>query len=253
MINARSLYRAFLILAFCIPAQNLSAQNNYRIDSIEESPIQDPIIRTKKGGMAFSLGPDMEFFLTNVPHELSSAYGLRLGIQIYINRWFVDINSSRHNAGYLKSDNFYYDPKNEYSWKKGRKVKTFETDINLGYKVIDNNRWTLMPIIGIGGNSFEQDTDEYIGKSYGYKQSSIDGTRVIAGMMLDWKLRRIINNTEYIESKIRFRITGARTNFAFIGPSYSINLGLQYVFDIRNLQKPEEQKGTKGTVLLGTF
>ena len=219
-----------------------------KLDSIEVRPVSDTIIRTKKWGMAGSLGPDMECFLNNVPDDLSFTYGIRLGFQINCNRWFMDFNSIFHNAGHLESDNFYYDPKNEYSWKKGRKVKTFETDINLGYKVIDNNRWTLMPIIGIGGNSFEQDTDEYIGKSYGYKQSSIDGTRVIAGMMLDWKLRRIINNTEYIESKIRFRITGARTNFAFIGPSYSINLGLQYVFDIRNLQKPEEQKGTNRTV-----
>ena len=212
-----------------------------KLDSIAVIPIPGPIIRTKKWGMAGSLGPDMECFLTNVPDELSFTYGIRLGFQINFNRWFMDINSIFHNAGYLESDNFYYDPECDYSWKKGRKVTTIEADINLGYKILDNNRWTLMPIVGIGGNSFRQNTDTPIdGQSYGYQLSHISGTRVVAGMMLDWKHRRILlySTNEYLESKIRFRLTGARTNFAVFGPSYSICLGLQYALDMWNLQTP---------------
>ena len=117
-------------------------------------------------------------------------------------------------------------------------MSTIKPGFTFGYKILDNNRWTVMPMIGIGGNVFEQETDTPIGDGKsGYKTSTISGTRVEAGITMDWKLRRYLTafSKMYQESKIRLQITGARTGFDIIGDSYSINFKLLYAFDMWDL------------------
>lgn len=209
-----------------------------KLDSIAIKPLPSPIVRTKKWGLGFILGTDMEYFLTQVPDNLSFTCGFGLGMDISYNRWFLEMYMSVDNAGELESDNFYFDPEFDYSWKKGRKVTSLKINFNLGYKMLDNTRWTIMPVIGIGGCDFRQDTDTPIDGNYsGYKLSSISGTRIQAGIMLDWKHRRYISRVtnSYLESKIRLQIAGARTGFDVIGDSYSINFNLLYAFDMRDL------------------
>ncbi len=209
-----------------------------KLDSIAFRPLPGPIVKTKHNGVGWTLGPDMEYFLTQVPENLSFSSGFGLGIDFYIKRWLVGLDVSYGYAGALESDNFYYDPEYDYSWKKGRRVSTFKPGFTFGYKILDNNRWTVMPMIGIGGNVFEQETDTPIGDGYsGYKTSTISGTRVLAGINLDWKIRRYLTafSKMYQESKIRLQITGARTGFEFIGETYSLNFKLLYSFDVWGL------------------
>ncbi|MBR3937951.1 MAG: hypothetical protein IKJ66_08515 [Bacteroidaceae bacterium] len=209
-----------------------------KLDSIAFKPLPGPIVRTKKWGLGFTAGPDMMFYLTNVPENLTFSYGFGLGMDINIKKWLVGLDVSYGYAGALESDNFYYDPEYDYSWKKGRRVSTIKPSFTFGYKILDNNRWTVMPMIGIGGNVFEQETDTPIGDgNSGYKTSTISGTRVLAGINLDWKIRRYLTafSKMYQESKIRLQITGARTGFDIIGDSYSINFKLLYAFDMWDL------------------
>jgi len=209
-----------------------------KLDSIAITPHPRPIIRTKKWGLECTLGPDMEYFLTHIPNDLSFTCGFGLGMYINYKKCILGMDIVVDKAGELETDNYYYDPEYDYSWKKGRKVTTLKTCLNFGYKMLDNARWTIIPIIGIGGCSFRQETDTPINeKSSSYKLSSISGTRIQAGIMLDWKHRRFISRSlnSYLESKIRFRITGTKTYFDVFGDSYSINLNVLYAFSMCDL------------------
>ena len=209
-----------------------------KLDSIAIKPQSKPFFRTRKLGLEYVLGPEMEYFLTQVPNNMSLACGCELGMYLNYKRCLWGFNFSCNNSGEPESNGFYYDPKYNYSWKKGRKVELSKFTFNLGYKILDNARWSIAPIIGIGSCDFSQETDTPIDDNYyGYESSSISGTRIETGVILDWKHRRYISRITdmYMESKIRFQINGARTVFDVIGNSYSINLKLQYTLGMWDL------------------
>ena len=116
--------------------------------------------------------------------------------------------------------------------------------------MVDRPYLTLTPFVGVGLMSVSQKTNKYdpVLKD-GYQYSHLNGFRTQAGLKVDWKVARNLRpsstrhisesdrDISYEEHKVSLRLYGARTQFADIGPAYSVFIGVAYQFDRWNIFK----------------
>ena len=206
----------------------LRYEQQYRneLDSIKPEPVQVPQFEKGNWGVSIGLGAGFENFFSPMSKGVPYAVGFNWDLGAIYKKWAFDLNVLLGWSGKLKCDNFYYDSKYDYNWTKGKNVSVGNANINAGYMVFDNSFLSVTPLVGVGVSFVDQRTNTLRANTTVYEQSEINGFRAQAGLAIDWKIRRNLNTYtyggDYTESKIRFAITGARTGFRGIGPTYSL-------------------------------
>ena len=107
--------------------------------------------------------------------------------------------------------------------------------------MLDNSNLSLTPFVGLGVSFIYQDSDTPRDNSNdSFEPSGISGFRTQAGLALDWKYRRRISTylygADYTESKIRFAITGSRTDYKGLGATYALNASIILLIQSWNLK-----------------
>ena len=209
----------------------------HKLDTLELMPPQIPVFETSNWGVLLGMGLGVEKYGLPMSNGVKPAIGIQMEMGVLYKRFFFDLQGLLAWSGKLKCDNFYYDNSYDYNWTKGRNVRAGNTNIDAGFKVIDNSYLSIGPLVGIGVSFVDQTTDTPRGNNNtSFENSEISGFRTQAGLAIDWKVRRSLNtygyySSDYTESKIRFQITGARTNFKGIGPTNSLNASITFLVD----------------------
>lgn len=211
------------------------------LDTMTMEPVREPVFQTKDWGASLSIGLGFEKYGSPMSTGVTSATGIQWGFGMLYKKMTFDFQCLLAWSGYLLCDNFYYDSKYDYSWTKDKKVSAGNINLNWGYRVFDNSNISLTPFVAIGVSFVDQDSDTpRQNNSKAFESSEIDGFRTQAGLSLDWKIRRNINlnlyAADYTETKIRFAVAGARTNFQGIGSTYSLNASVIFIAESWNLK-----------------
>lgn len=220
----------------------LRYEQQYRneLDSIKPEPVQVPQFEKGNWGVSIGLGAGYENFFSPMSKGVPYAVGFNWDLGAIYKKWAFDLNVLLGWSGKLKCDNFYYDSKYDYNWTKGKNVSVGNANINAGYMVFDNSFLSVTPLVGVGVSFVDQRTNTLRANTTVYEQSEINGFRAQAGLTIDWKIRRNLNTYtyggDYTESKIRFAITGARTGFRGIGPTYSLNASVTFLVNSWSLK-----------------
>ena len=214
-------------------------QYNNELDTIRLEPVQIPAFRTKDWGLSMHAGIGYEKYRTPMSEGVTPATGFHFGFGALYRNLCFDFQGLLGWSGALQCDNFFYDSKYDYTWTKGKKVRAGNMTIDAGYRVLDNPNLSITPFAGIGVSFVDQDSDTPRQNNNTFESSEINGFRTQAGLAFDWKIRRNLNASfysgEYTESKIRFAISGARTNFESIGTTYSLNASVVFLVESRIL------------------
>jgi opacity protein-like surface antigen len=216
-------------------------QYKNELDTMSMEPVQIPVFQKKDWGATLGIGIGFEKYGSPMSKGVTPATGILMDLGFIYKSFIFDFDGLLAWSGPLQSDNFYYDSKYDYTWTKGKKVRAGNININVGYRVLDNPNLSATPLIGIGVSFVDQDTDTLMKNSNtSFESSEISGFRTQAGLAFDWKYRKSLNTylygADYTESKIRFAVTGARTNFKVLGPTYSLNASVILIFESWNLK-----------------
>lgn len=227
-------------------------QYKNKLDTMKMEPVQIPVFKKKNWGGSMGIGIGSETYGSPMSEGVTPATGVQMELGLIYKNFIFDLNGLLAWSGPLQSDNFYYDSKYDYTWTKGKKVQAGNMNLNGGYRILDNSNISLTPFVGIGVSFVDQYTDSLkVNSSNSYESSEINGFRTQAGISLDWKFRKGLNSywglsnnpyysniysADYTESKIRFTISGARTNFKGLGPTYSLNASIIILFESWNLK-----------------
>ena len=210
------------------------------LDTMELVPVQVPVFEKQNWGVSLNIGVGVEKYGLPMSKGVTPATGLQFGFGFLYKKISFDFGGLLAWCGNLQCDNFYYDSKYDYTWTKGKKVTAGNIVFNGGYKVFDNTNLSLMPLVGIGVSFVDQESDTPRVNGNSFENSEIHGFRTQAGLAFDWKIRKSLRTyvygADYTESKIRFAITGARTNFKGMEPTYSLNASIVFLAESWNLK-----------------
>ena len=211
------------------------------LDTLKPEPVQVPVFEKKDWGVALNVGVGNEIFGSPMSKGVTPATGIEWGFGVLYKQMSFGLDFLLAWSGNLQCDNFYYDSKYDYNWTKGKRVSAGNININGGFRVYDGSNLSVTPLVGIGVSFVDQDSDTpRTNNNNSFENSEISGFRTQAGLAFDWKMRRSLNanyySADYTESKIRFAITGARSNFKGIGPTYSLNASIVFLAESWNLK-----------------
>ena len=205
------------------------------LDTLKLVPAQVPVFETQNFALTFNTGLAFEKFGTSVSGGVPSVTGFQFGFGMLYKKLSFGFDFTLGFAGKLRCDNFYHDTKYVYEWAKGKGVRGGNLNINGGFRICDDSNLAITPLVGIGVTFLDQTSDVPRGNnSESFENSEVSGFRTQAGLAVDWKVRKSLNTyaqytSDYTETKIRFAITGVRTNFKSLGPTYSINASITFV------------------------
>ena len=134
-------------------------------------------------------------------------------------RLYAGINITRFQ-GVLKTDNFYYDTKENYQWKCGENILFDSPTIRAGYSLIERGRFRITPFVGLGPSSLTQWTGIKNDKDQEIK-SKIEGNRVETGIFVDfrvWDFYYLLNGIE-----LSAGLYATRDKLGSLDPMYSLN------------------------------
>ena len=209
-------------------------QYNNELDSLQVMPVQIPLFEKSNWGMSFNVGLGTEIYGSPLSDGVPFTVGVPWGFGMIYKKLSLDIQFMLGWSDKLQCENFYYDSKYDYNWTKGKRVTGGNMNLNGGFRVFDNSKCSVTPMVGIGVTFVDQDSDtpRYPNGTV-YENSEMNGFRVQAGLAFDWKIRQSLTGYlyggDYNESKVRFAITGARTNFGGFGPAYSLNASIVFL------------------------
>jgi hypothetical protein len=109
-------------------------------------------------------------------------------------------------------------------------------DLDYGYAVYDGSILKACPFVGVGYQMFNEEIND------GDKAitTSVSGLKLLAGLNLNWKFKRVLSNMTYNESAVRTKIYAARTNLIKdAAPVWSVNIGIAFDFYGRSPQRAE--------------
>ena len=149
--------------------------------------------------------------------------GLHFSYDIMCKRLFFGFGGNRY-MGFLKSDNFFYDRKEDFNWQKDEKVDQDILTIKTGVRLIERPQFGLVTNIGFGVASLEQSTGKRFNteNNNNYIKSKIEGFHAEAGLFAYYSL---FNCNEYwfTNADISLGLNAARTEYEKFGPVYSLN------------------------------
>lgn len=168
------------------------------------------------------LGAGSEVFLDN--SHLNALFGIGVGADFAINRFVFSLDYFTGRGGANKKDI----PFDGYVWKAGDRLDGSNISLSLGYAVYDAQRWRVTPFAGIGAG-FLTDIDGP--KSLKGQQDEITGWRVQAGISVDYKFLRPIEDAvldSFSEFSVKSRLFIARNALPAMPPMWTINLGVYF-------------------------
>ena len=207
----------------------------HELDTLELVPAQIPVFNKADWGLSLNIGVGVEKYSAPISKGVKPATGIQFGFGALYKKMTFDFQGLLAWAGQLQCDNFYYDSKYDYNWTKGKSVRAGNITINVGYRIFDNSNMSITPLAGIGVSFVDQFSDTpRNNNNNAFENSEINGFRTQAGLAFDWKIRRSLNtygyySSDYTESKIRFTVTGARTDFKGLGPTCSLNASVIFL------------------------
>ncbi|MCQ2110202.1 MAG: hypothetical protein MJY79_01755 [Bacteroidaceae bacterium] len=120
----------------------------------------------------------------------------------------------------LGYDRVIYDSQRNWNWTNDRKIQQESVDVKFGYNAFENERFMLVPNVGIGYSCFGQETDEQ-NRGGTYISSYLNGSRVQAGVSARYKIRKWINSFDYSDLELLFEGAFIRSNYEQLQPSNS--------------------------------
>lgn len=113
------------------------------------------------------------------------------------------------------------------TWHAGNPVYSVEMDLVYGFAVIDNDRFKVSPIVGIGLNAL---SDSYYAEE---ETGTIGGLHASAGLNIDWKFNRTVSyapsffaSEEYTETTLRTKVYVAYNGYMAGFNPYTINVAV---------------------------
>ena len=216
-------------------------QYKNELDTMRIEPVQIPVFQTKDWGLSIGIGFGIEKYGSPISKGVTQAFGIQAEVGMMYKKVCFNFQGLIAWSGNLQCDNFYYDSEYDYNWTKGKRVRAGNISMDVGYRALDKSNLSIVPLVGIGVSYIDQysDTPRHNNKD-SFETSEIRGFRTQAGLALDWKFRRKITTylygADYTESKIRFAISGARTNYKGIGATSSLNASIILLFESWNLK-----------------
>ena len=205
------------------------------LDSWEETPLSEPGIPNKGYGIRFYAGYNSMIFGNGLSQYMGPSHGMIVGYEFLLRGISIGGSMSIGSAGQLKEDNFYYDSRRDYQWRKGVNCSNGLVMLYLGYNILDKPVFSIRPEAGIGVHFIDQKLPDEL-KTKDNSNSELASFIVQAGMNFNVKLRRKMSvaygGYSYGETSLTFKVFGARSMFKEIGPINSINLGVCFDFGL---------------------
>lgn len=207
-----------------------AVQYKEELDKLEPAPDGEPQFKRMAVGLGWDIGYAGEVFGAPVAEGVGSIHGVGFCFSFPIKRIYAGFDTSFGSTS-LKKDAFYHDPRLDYDWQKGQKCEGGQICFQLGYTLLDQPRFSLCPVAGIGGTFLSQDTglkkndDDSV-------SSNINGLRLEAGLNGKLKLRRSLDviyqygGNAYGETSLVFKIYGVRSQLPSFGEVWSVHFGV---------------------------
>jgi len=189
-----------------------------------------PEFGKRSWGMGIYAGYEYNHLYGDMSNSIGPLHDFAFGFDILVGDVVMQFGGAGGNAGYLKTDGFYYDPKCDYNWEKGKSCSGGNLFINAGYVAAEKLYWKMSPYAGIGVTFIDQKTNLRDEKN---NNSEISGFRMQAGVMTDWIFRHRFEPLNNADTQIFMRLNmyAARTHFKTFGDVWSVNAGLVIGYD----------------------
>ena len=198
-----------------------------------------PQIRLKNWGGGYQIGYSTGIFTGLGKELLSPHHNMTLGFAAsYKRSHFIldmEFGSCRTRAD-LPLIAMIDGGEREIVWPAGSGIGHMSMDLDYGYAVYDGSILKACPFVGIGYQMFNEEIND------GDKAitTSVSGLKLLAGLNLNWKFKRVLSTMTYNESAVRTKIYAARTNLIKdAAPVWSVNIGIAFDFYGRSPQRAE--------------
>ena len=212
----------------------------FKLDTCTVAERQAPVLARNNWGLGFYMGYAGEYCPAH-KETLGMMNGADFGMSFYYKKLLFLLGFGFGSYGKLKTDNYYYDGQYDYTWQKGKVVSKGYVELGMGVCTLDSDAIALSPFTSIGFTGYSQGTGlkDDTGK---YVSSDINGIRLTAGILFDYKLSRALSlgsynpysgkvEDSYSETVLTLKLFGARTNYFNLSPVWSINYGLAVGLD----------------------
>lgn len=175
-------------------------------------------INPKGYALGMHVGLGSEFHMGNMAQYMTPLVGLEFGFDFCFNRWTIYWDGLLGFGGSLKRDI----PRSPQTWDAGADMKGGNINLSLAFTAWDSQWWKVAPLAGIG-----VDFIDYPKRASRSDNAEIAAFRALAGLNVDFKFARIIQNKMLGESTVRARLYGAFNNYPEpMGQAWSINFGI---------------------------
>lgn len=204
---------------------------------LQEAPADTiPQIKLKNWGCGYQIGYSMGIFTGAGKELFTPHHNMTIGFTAsYKRSHFVldmEIGSERNRID-LPLVAEVSGEEREIVWPAGSGIGRMNIDLDYGYAVYDGGILKACPFVGVGYMMFNEEMKD------GDKDitTSVGGLNLLAGLNLNWKLKRVLSNVTYNETAIRTKIYAARTNIIRnAAPVWSVNFGIAFDFYGRSPQ-----------------
>ena len=207
---------------------------------LQDSPADTiPQIRLKNWGCGYQIGYSTGIFTGLGKELLSPHHNMTLGFAAsYKRSHFIldmEFGSCRTRAD-LPLIAMIEGGEREIVWPAGSGIGHMSMDLDYGYAVYDGSILKACPFVGVGYQMFNEEIND------GDKAitTSVSGWKLLAGLNLNWKFKRVFSTMTYNERAVRTKIYAARTNLIKdAAPVWSVNIGIAFDFYGRSPQRAE--------------
>ena len=174
-----------------------------------------------------SLMYDFEYFFEPVSTAYKPLHGVQVMGYLYMGRFWSDISYTWSWCGGLKTDDFYYDMKQDYYWRKDKTGRSDKFLLRVGYDIIDSKYITIAPAIGVGTTCLIQNTGLKDDKGETVNSRIGGFNRLTAGLSFGYKYLRVFDKWKFLnERMVKLNVMAANTRFNDLGSTWSLNVGL---------------------------
>ena len=209
-------------------------------EKLQETPADTiPQIKLKNWGGGYQIGYSTGIFTGLGKELLSPHHNMTLGFAASYKRSHF-ILDMEFGSCRTRADLPLIAPidggEREIVWPAGSGIGHMSMDLDYGYAVYDGSILKACPFVGVGYQMFNEEIND------GDKAitTSVSGLKLLAGLNLNWKFKRVLSNMTYNESAVRTKIYVARTNLIKdAAPVWSVNIGIAFYFYVRSPQRAE--------------
>lgn len=163
----------------------------------------------------------------NLSNYLSNSFCADLGFSVYYKRLILSLQTSIVTARTKQDITF----PNDAVWDKGSKTKFNKYEINLGYRIVDNNWISIAPFAGIGFAELSPNGED-IELQPSLEEQKFRSMTYSAGMQFDFLIKSLYSYNQGTGFPVRLRICYSKPKFAadMTGELFSASLGVDICF-----------------------